>query len=114
MKLGSYLPLIVLAVLFYVLVLRPAQRRQRQAAQVSDSLQVGAEVMTTSGMFATIHEVTDTHVALEVAPGVVVRYVKGAISKVVQPDEPEPDEPDEPAGTDSSTDDDAPRNTTEA
>ena len=85
MKIGSFFPLIILAVLFYALVLRPAQRRQRQAAQVSGSLEVGAEVMTTAGMLATIHAVTDTHVELEVAPGVVVRFVRGAVAKVVPP-----------------------------
>ncbi len=49
----------------------------------------GVEIMTTAGLFATVHEVTDDEVYLEVAPGVVQRYVKGAIAKVITPVEPE-------------------------
>jgi preprotein translocase subunit YajC len=104
-KLGTFLPLIILAVLFYVLVLRPSQRRQRQAAEVASSLQVGTEIMTTGGMFATVHAVTDSHVELEVAPGVVVRFVKGAVGRVISPETLEP--------PDSSSGDEAPTNSTE-
>lgn len=104
MKIGNFFPLIILAVLFYALVLRPAQRRQRQAAQVSSSLEVGAEVMTTAGMLATIHAVTDSHVELEVAPGVVVRFVRGAVAKVI----PAADESDDTVDTyDAAGSDDA-------
>ena len=132
MKIGNFLPLIILAVLFYALVLRPAQRRQRQAAQVSNSLEVGAEVMTTAGMLATIHAVTDSHVELEVAPGVVVRFVRSAVAKVVPPSDESDDTVDtddgagsddavtsvdlrKPAATDDSSEpDEPPRNTTGA
>lgn len=132
MKIGSFFPLIILVVLFYALVLRPAQRRQRQAAQVSSSLEVGAEVMTTAGMLARIHAVTDTHVELEIAPGVVVRFVRGAVAKVVPPADDVDDTVDtdhlhgsdgsvtsvdlsKPAAAgDSSSSDDPPRNTTGA
>ncbi len=117
MKIGNLLPLVLLVVLFYALVLRPAQRRQRQSAQVSDSLQVGAEIITTAGMLATVHSVEDKHVLLEIAPGVVVRYVKGAVARVVPPDEPDaPDEPSASTATaeiDSSPAHDEPTNTTE-
>jgi preprotein translocase subunit YajC len=105
-SLGTFLPLIVLAVLFYVLVLRPAQRRQRKAAQTASALAPGLEVVTSAGMLATIHAVTDKHVELEIAPGVIVRYVKGAIARVVPPEEPEALDGDESA--DSSTQGDQP------
>lgn len=135
MKIGSFFPLIILVVLFYALVLRPAQRRQRQAAQVSSSLEVGAEVLTTAGMLATIHAVTDSHVELEIAPGVIVRFVRGAVAKVVPPSDESDDTVDavdtdhrhgldgsvtsvdlsKPAAAgDSSSSDDPPRNTTGA
>jgi preprotein translocase subunit YajC len=111
--LGSFLPLVILAVLFYALVLRPSKRRQQQAARTADSLQPGVEIITTAGMLATVHAVEDKHVLLEIAPGVVVRYVKGAVARVVPPDEP--DEPDTfEAGADSSAAGDEPTNTSQA
>ena len=102
MNYGSLLPLVLLAVLFYMMM-RSSKRRQRQAAQVADSLQPGAEVVTTAGMLGTVRAVDDKHVELEVAPGVVVRYVKGAIARVVPPEVEE-----------SSPAQDEPTNTTEA
>jgi preprotein translocase subunit YajC len=109
----SFLPLLLLVVFFYALVLRPSQKRQKQALQVADSLQVGAEVVTTGGMAARIHAVSETQVELEIAPGVVVRFAKGAIARVVPPEDAD-DVAGEPAAlTDSSPADDEPRNTTE-
>ena len=114
---GSVLPLVVLALLFYALVLRPSQKRQRQAALTANQLEPGVEVMTTAGMLATVHAVTDTHVDLEIAPGVVVRYVKAAIAKVVPPEaDPDPDASSAglSTGGTSSAEDQTPTNTSEA
>ena len=112
MNYGSLLPLVLLAVLFYMMM-RSSKRRQRQATQVADSLHPGAEVITTAGMLATVHAVDDKHVELEIAPGVVVRYVKGAVARVVPPEDPDPD-PDLDADAGSSTAHDEPTNTTDA
>ena len=56
----------------------------------------GVEVMTTAGLFATVHAVTDDEVQLEVAPGVVQRYAKGAVLRIVTP--PEDDDAQELEG----------------
>jgi preprotein translocase subunit YajC len=112
----SLLPLILIVVFFYAIVLRPAQKRQRLAAQTTDSLQVGADVITTSGMLATVHAVDDKHVELEIAPGVYVRFNKAAVARVMAPEEPDEHEAlDGPAdgAPDSSPSDGEPRNTTE-
>jgi preprotein translocase subunit YajC len=84
-KSSGYLFLILIVAVFYFLILRPQQRRQRAAQQVSKGLEPGQEVMTTAGLFGTVRSVTDDHVELEIAPGVVVRYVKAAIARVVPP-----------------------------
>jgi preprotein translocase subunit YajC len=47
------------------------------------SLEVGNEVMTTSGIFGTITELDDTIAKLEIAPGVTIRIARGAISQRV-------------------------------
>lgn len=104
MKLESLLPLLLLAVLFYLLVLRPAQRRQREAAAVVSALRPGAQVMTTAGLYGTVRSVDDDSVQLEIAPGVVVRLVKQAVGKVVTPVEgdtsdADDDRPEAPAGS---------------
>lgn len=103
------LVVVVLAVLYF-LILRPNQRRQRQAQERQNSLRPGARVTTIGGMKGTVTAVDDESgdVVLEVAPGVEVRYIKQAIRSVDSPgDEPEaetgPDEPETEAETDDET-----------
>lgn len=89
---ASYLILILIVVVgFYMLMIRPQQRRRQQAMQQQNSVQPGARVRTTAGMYATVVDVDGDDVVLEVAPGVEVRYMKRAIMDVVSPGE-EPEE----------------------
>ncbi|MGH3292672.1 MAG: preprotein translocase subunit YajC [Trebonia sp.] len=99
---GSTLILILIVVVaFYLLMIRPQQRRKQQAQQKQNTLQPGARVRTTAGMYATVVDVDGDDVILEVAPGVEVRYMRRAVMDVVSPgdavdeDEDTVDEADE-------------------
>ena len=78
----------------YLLVIRPQRARARSLAQVRSGLQVGATVMTTAGIHATVRDVEDGTVLLEIAPGVSVRFASQAVVRLL--DEPAPEQPDEP------------------
>jgi preprotein translocase subunit YajC len=95
-ELVQLLPLVGIALLFWLLVIRPASRRQRELGRMQSSLSVGDEVMLTSGVFGTLRELHDDRVSVEIAPGVVISVARGAIGNVVTP-EPElgPAEPEE-------------------
>lgn len=80
---ANALPFIVILLAFYLLVIRPARTRQRDALRLQESLAPGQEVMTTSGLIATISAVTDDEVLLEAAPGVVLRWAKPAVGRVL-------------------------------
>ena len=84
-NLGPIIWLLLLAVVFYFLLLRPARVRQRQAQEVQNALRPGLEVMTTAGMYATVRELEDDVVVLEVAPGVLSRFAKGAVARILDP-----------------------------
>lgn len=78
------MPLVLLAVTFallWVLFIRPQQRRVRSHQVVVAGLAVGDEVMTSAGLFGTITALDDEDVRLEVAPGVVVRFARGAVAR---------------------------------
>ncbi len=83
--LATLLPLILIAAVFFLLVLRPARARQRATLALQSRLSVGQEVMTTSGLFGTIVELTDKVAVLETAPGVRSRWIRAAIDRVVSP-----------------------------
>lgn len=83
--LSALLPLILLAAAFYFLVIRPTRNRQRQASSLQSSLQVGQQVVTTSGMYARIEAIEDDVVVLEPSRGVSLRFARAAVSRVVSP-----------------------------
>lgn len=100
--------MIALAAGFWLLVMRPAKTRQQAQRNLINQLQPGQEVMTTAGLYGTVREISDTEVKLEIADGVVVRYVKEAIARAVEPAEPTAtaapavDATETPAETDST------------
>jgi preprotein translocase subunit YajC len=67
-------------------VIRPQQRRVRVHQSVVASLNEGDEVMTTSGIFGTIKSMDGDVLRLEVAPGIELRVVKGAIARRMGPE----------------------------
>lgn len=87
---GALLPILLIGVVFYLLIMRPARTRQKQQAELVNSLTPGSRVMTTAGVFGTVTEVDDDEISLQIAPGVEIRMVKAAVGRVI-PDEPEPE-----------------------
>lgn len=81
------LPILLIAV-FYFLLIRPQQRQRKQMMELQQSVQPGTKVMTSAGLFATVVDVNDDEVVLEVAPGVHSRYVRRAIANVIPPEQP--------------------------
>jgi preprotein translocase subunit YajC len=93
----SYIFLIVLLVLFWLLLIRPQRRRQLEAQRMIDTLAVGKEVVTAGGLYGTITELEDDEVRLEIAEGVEVRVAKRAIAGVLSEEEPPELEEETPA-----------------
>lgn len=88
----SFLPLLLIVAVGYLLLVRPARARQRKALQNRAAIEPGAEVTTTAGMLATVVAVEDDVVTLEIAPGVNGRFMKAAIARVHTPFEDVPDD----------------------
>ena len=100
-EIAPLLWIVAIAAIFWLLILRPAQRRQKQIAQVQSSIAPGETVVLTSGIFGTVSETDDDTLLLEVAPGVNIKVARGAVGSVVRAEEvDESDEADEPAADD--------------
>jgi preprotein translocase subunit YajC len=76
-----FLGLLVAA--FLLLIVRPQRRQMAAHRALVASLQVGDDVMTSSGIYGTIRGLDDETVDLEVSPGVVLHVARGAISQRV-------------------------------
>ena len=94
-ELASLLPLVGIALLFWLLIIRPASRRQKELVRMQSSLKVGDEVVLTSGFLGTVRELHDDKVRLEVADGVVVTVARGAIGTIAPQQGPVDDGPKE-------------------
>lgn len=96
------LPLMI-ALAFVVLVFLPTRARNRQMQQVQSiqsSLEVGAEVMTSSGLYGRVVALWEDEVDLELAPGVVTTWTRLAVREVKSPTRTpvaEPAEDDQPS-----------------
>lgn len=82
-SLGALLPFAIILLAFWLLIIRPARTRARQATRLQNELTPGLEVMTTSGLFATVVAVEDDRVVLETAPGVHTRWTKAAVARIL-------------------------------
>jgi preprotein translocase subunit YajC len=82
-KLLPVLPFVGIALLFWFLLVRPTQGRQRELARLQGGLAVGDEVMLTSGIFGSVRAVDEQSISLEVAEGVTLKVVRAAVGRVV-------------------------------
>ena len=97
MEIASLLPIVAIVAIFWLLIIRPAQRRQKQIAEVQSSIAPGETVMLTSGIFGTVTDVVDDALIVEVAPGVGIKVARGAVGSVIRPDEDDEGSAEEPA-----------------
>ena len=93
----------LILVAFYFLIIRPQRTRARQAAQLQARLVPGVEIMTTAGLFGRVVEVHDDALVLEVSPGVLVRFAKAAVGRIV--DAEDTSENDDTDADDNAADD---------
>ncbi|UGY90401.1 preprotein translocase subunit YajC [Streptomyces gobiensis] len=86
MDIAILLPFIVLIGAMFLMT-RSAKKKQQQAVQMREQMQPGTGIRTIGGMYATVKEVHDDTVLLEVAPGVHAMYAKNAVGAVLEDDE---------------------------
>jgi preprotein translocase subunit YajC len=82
--LGSFLPLILMFVVFYFLLIWPQQKKAKTHRQVLANLKKGDEVVTSGGLYGTITGITDTVVTLEIAEKVRIKVSRSSIAGVMR------------------------------
>jgi len=79
----SFLPLIVLVVVFYFLILRPQSTRAKEQKNMVAALQRGDEVLTVGGEVGTINKVFDQYVGVQLAENIEVIVQKTSIQSLL-------------------------------
>ena len=85
-----FLPLILLFGIFYFLLIRPQQKRQREHRELLAQLKKGDQVITSGGLYGRITGLTDTVVTLEITEKVRVKVARSQISTKLLPQSDHP------------------------
>jgi preprotein translocase subunit YajC len=75
----SFAPFILIFVLFYLLLIRPQQKRQKLHRQMLEALKKGDKVVTNGGLLGTVAAVTKEVVTLQVADNVRLRVLRAEV-----------------------------------
>jgi len=78
----SMAPLLIIFALFYFMLIRPQQRRQKEHAQLVSGIQTGDKVITSSGIHGIIANVKDRTVIVKIAENVKIEMDRAAITTI--------------------------------
>ena len=101
--LAQLLPFLLIAVFFYLLLIRPQRKRQLQLAATQNGLAVGDEVMIGAGIVGRVAGTEEEYVHLETSPGVTLKVARQAVVRVL-PDQRQPvdlEKPRDDTGSDA-------------
>lgn len=76
----QFVPLVAILVIFYFLLILPAQRQRKRTQEMLGSLKSGDKVITTGGLYGTIVGLKDNVVQLRIADQVKVDVARSAIA----------------------------------
>jgi preprotein translocase subunit YajC len=80
--LGGLLPMLLIIGVFYLLLIRPQQKRQRELQQTIAELKAGDRVVTTGGIIGTITTVRDTSFIIRSAEKSMLEIARSAIAGI--------------------------------
>jgi preprotein translocase subunit YajC len=81
---GFIITMGVIFVIFYFLLIRPQQKKQKELKAMLDNLAYGDAVMTTGGIHGKITGLADAVITLEIADKVRIKVARSAIGAVLQ------------------------------
>ncbi|WP_186576297.1 preprotein translocase subunit YajC [Aquibacillus kalidii] len=82
----NLLPIILMFVIFYFLLIRPQQKKQKAVRQMQSEMKKGDKIITIGGMHATVHALDEDTVVLTGQDGTKLTYDRSAIREVLSQD----------------------------
>ncbi len=65
----TFFPIILMFAIFYFLLIRPQQKKQKELQEIVKNLKKGDKVVTTGGIIGTVHTLQDDYIVLKVGEG---------------------------------------------
>jgi preprotein translocase subunit YajC len=81
----SFLPLILIFIIFYFLLIRPQQKKAKEHQEMVNNLKIGNDVCTASGIFGKVKKIDNKEqlIQLEIANNVVIKVLKASVNQVL-------------------------------
>ena len=79
----SFLPLIIIFVVFYFLLIRPQSKKQKEHQEMISSLEIGNEVVTAGGVLGKIKEINEQYVQLQISENVIIKVQRHTIGALM-------------------------------
>lgn len=80
---ANFLPIVAIGLVFYFLVIAPANKQRKKTAEMLSTLKKGDRVVTSGGIYGTIQGVEADAVYLKIADNVKVKVARSAITGIV-------------------------------
>lgn len=77
------LPIILMFALLYFLMIRPQMKRAKEQKAMTDALQKGDEVITSSGIVGKVTKVAEIYISLEISSGTEIQMQKAAVQTLL-------------------------------
>jgi len=81
----SFLPMIIIFVLFYFMLIRPQMKQAKQQKAMIDAIKIGDEIVTAGGVVGKVTKVSDGFVSVEIANNTVISIQRQAIQTLLPP-----------------------------
>lgn len=79
--LSTFLPLILIVVVFYFFMIRPQVRKQKEMRNFRDALKKGDKIITTGGIYGKINNISENIITVDIGNNVIIKVDKSAILK---------------------------------
>lgn len=81
----SFLPIIIIFVLFYFMLIRPQMKQAKQQKAMIEALKAGDEIATVGGVIGKVTKVGDNFVSVEIAANTVINVQKHSVQTLLPP-----------------------------
>ncbi len=80
----TFIPLILMIAIFYFLLIRPQQKKEKERVKMISSIQPGDKILTASGIYGTVSALKDENtILLKIAKGVEVEITRSSIQNKI-------------------------------
>ncbi len=82
--LEMFFPMILIFGIFYFMLIRPQQRKEKERRKMIDELKSGANIIFSGGILGTVTNVKDNTFVVRIADGVKIEIARGSVSRVLE------------------------------